>query len=90
MVQGLPTLFPNEKGVCMTALLSVLRSGLKEKQFPGGKVCLCYVRQQIVPSPPRLWEMGSFVPVQPNDSLGLSRGLQAPAAPSSRASSLLS
>lgn len=34
ILQGLPILFPHENGVCMTALGSSLRSGLKEKQFP--------------------------------------------------------
>lgn len=90
MVQGVPIQFPHENGVCTTALCSGLRSGLKEKQFPLRKLCLCYIGQQKVPSLPKLWEMGSFVPVQPNESLGLKQGLQAPAAPSSRASSLLS
>lgn len=74
MVQGLPMLVLYRNGVCMT----VLHPGLGE--WPQGEAApwmqaLAILDNRVL-SPPRQWEMGEFVPVQPSNSLGLSQGLQ--------------
>lgn len=76
MVQGLPMWVPNGNWVCMTALCSGLEKRPQGEAVPRMQALLIlYQTSESAFCTKTVGDTG-FVPVQPNDSLGLSQGHQ--------------